>query len=175
MSITYEQILATVDTSEHKLHADALAHCPPQTLDNLYLDHYGFVIDQFHQHNICAASVGMVYAAAKVIFARGPQERWVYDLDGDCGAAGASPWESDCRTAEDWAVCFARRLVETTDANVEDEDVTEEVVQRAIAVLDTLKQAGMADEQVHDLRHDVCYSNETLVRMLDAALIAPKV
>ncbi|MEZ2310786.1 hypothetical protein AB6809_29500 [Paraburkholderia sp. RCC_158] len=171
MSITYEEILATVDTSEHKLSADPLAHCPPQVLDNLYLDHYGFVIDQFHNHDICAASVGMVYAAAKVIFARGPQEHWIYDLDSASSEFG-SPWESHCKTPEDWAVCFARRLVETTDANVEDDDVTEEVVQRAIAVLDILKRVGMTAEQVHDLRHDVCYSNEKLVRMLDAALIA---
>jgi hypothetical protein len=169
MSITYEEILATVDTSEFKPSAEQLVQESNQTLDNLYLDAYGFVIDQFHKHAICVESVSMVYAAAKVIIGRGPDHKWVFDLSGDMGAAGASPWEYTCATPEEWAVCFARRLVETQDGHVDDDEVDADVVARAQTVLKILRDAGVpVDDDITTL---VCHDSETLLEMLSDELL----
>jgi hypothetical protein len=169
MPIRYEEIIATVDTSEFKVSEQALARECPQTLDNLYLDSYGFVIDAIHNHAIGVASVSMVYAAAKVIFARGPEHKWVYDLSGDMGAAGASPWEYTCTSAEEWAVCFARRYVETTEGEVEDDAVDADVVGRVRYVLDVLRQAGVPITD--DVTDQVCHANETLLELLSDELL----
>jgi hypothetical protein len=167
MSITYEEILATVDTSEFKPSAEQLVQECNQTLDNLYLDAYGFVIDQLHQHAICAESVGMVYAAAKVIIARGPDHKWVYDLDS--ASCIGSPWASDCKSAEEWAVCFARRYVETTDGEVEDDAVDADVVGRVRYTLDVLRRAGVPITD--DVTDQVCHVNETLLEMLSDEIL----
>jgi hypothetical protein len=151
MPIRHEKIIATVESSEFKPSAETLARECPQTLDNLYLDAHGYVIDAFHKHAIDVPSVSMVYAAAKVIIGRGPEHKWVYDLRGDMGAAGASPWEYTWATPEAWAACFARRLVETQSGCVVDEEVDADVVARAQAVLKVLRDAGVRIDD--DLDH----------------------
>lgn len=140
MPIRYEEIIATVDTSKFKPSAEELATERPQTLDNLYLDAYAYVIDEVHNHAIGVPSVSMVYAAAKVMFARAADSKLIYDLS---GAAGASPWGYTCSTPEEWAACFARRLVETQDGCVVDEEVDADVVSRAQTVLKVLRDAGV--------------------------------
>jgi hypothetical protein len=169
MPIRYEEIIATVDTSEFKLSAETLATENAATLDNLYLDAYGYAIDKIHNHAIDVPSVSMVYEAAKVIFARGPGERWVYDLSGDMGAAGASPWEHTCATSCEWAACFARRLVETQEGHVDDDEVNADVVTRARQTLDILRAAGVpVDDDITTL---VCHDSERLLEMLSDELL----
>jgi hypothetical protein len=167
--IRYEEIIATVDTSKFKPSAEELATERPQTLDNLYLDAYGYVIDEVHNHAIGVPSVSMVYAAAKVMFARAADSKLIYDLSSDMGAAGASPWEYTCSKPEEWAACFARRLVETQDGCVEDDEVDADVVERAQSVLKILRDAGVpVDDDITTL---VCHDSETLLEMLSDELL----
>jgi hypothetical protein len=169
MPIRYEEIIATVDTSASKPSAETLATERPQTLDNLYLDAYGYVIDELHNHAIGVPSVSMVYAAAKVMFARAADGKLIYDLSGDMGAAGASPWEHICSSPEEWAVCFARRYVETTDGEVEDDAVDADVVGRVRYTLDVLRQAGVPITD--DVTDQVCHANETLLELFSDELL----
>ncbi|MFP3609222.1 hypothetical protein SB778_03795 [Paraburkholderia sp. SIMBA_050] len=162
MSITFEEIIATVDTSEFKLAGAMLGTESAETLDNLYLDAYGQVIDQFHNREITAASVGMVYDAAKVIFARGQAKR-TFDLA--TAASMGSPWEHQCDTPEEWAACFARRHVETGEGCVEDEAVDQSVVERASWVCGFLVVAGVKPETVISLLPMVCHDNAKLIAM----------
>jgi hypothetical protein len=168
MPIRYEEIIATVDTSAFNLAGDPLDHFTPQQRDNLVLDRYGFAIDAIHNHAIGVVSVAMVYEAAKVMFALHPGVAFTYDFDSASSACG-SPWEDQCRSAEEWAVCFARRYVETTDGEVEDDAVDADVVSRVRYTLGALRQAGVPiTDDVTDL---VCHANETLLEMFSDELL----
>jgi hypothetical protein len=166
MPIRYEEIIATVDTSEHKLDPGSLAVEAPATLDNLYLDAYGLVIDAFHQHVVCAESVSMVYAAAKVMFARHGDTNPVLTFDLATAAAMGSPWEHQCKSAEEWAVCFARRHVETDEGTVDDDAVDADCVSRAFYALSVLIGAGVP--RTDAALAQLCHDNDTLIASLNA-------
>jgi hypothetical protein len=165
MPITLAQIQQFVDTSEFKLDPQTIATESADTLDNLYLDAYGNLVDQMHNCVINAASVGMVYEAAKVVFARGEAKR-TFDLA--TAAAMGSPWEYACGSAEDWAVCFARRLVETGDCFVDDEAVNAEVVQRALDVIAVLKRIGFTNGHITAQLSTICHDSEPLFAGVEA-------
>jgi hypothetical protein len=112
----------------------------------------------------------MVYAAAKVMFARATDVKLVYDLSGDCGAAGASPWEHTCSTSCEWAACFARRYVEASEGTVDDDFVDETVVSRARYLLNVLREAGV--RITDDITSLVCHDSEPLIAQVSTTVAA---
>jgi hypothetical protein len=167
MGIRHEEIIATVDSSAFKLDPSQLAVEAPVTLDNLYLDAYGLAIDAIHNHAICVESVSMVYAAAKVMFARhGEGKRPILTFDLATAAAMGSPWEHQCSSAEEWAVCFARRHVETDEGIVDDDAVDADCVSRAFYALSVLNDAGVP--RTDAALAQLCHDNETLIASLNA-------
>jgi hypothetical protein len=165
MPIRYEEIIATVDTSQFKLAGDPLDHFTPQQRDNLVLDRYGFAIDVIHNHGINVVPVSMVYEAAKVMFARHPGAAFTFDFDSASGEFG-SPWAHECSTPEEWAVCFARRHVETSEGTVDDDAVDADCVSRAFYALSVLIGAGVP--RTDAALAQLCHDNETLIASLNA-------
>ncbi|MDR5741537.1 hypothetical protein QCE73_00040 [Caballeronia sp. LZ029] len=100
------------------------------------------------------------------MFARAAEGKLVYDLSGDCAADGASPWEYICSSPEEWAACFARRLVETQGGHVEDAEVDAEVVGR---VRYPLRQAGVP--LTDKLTTMICHDSEPLLETFSEALL----
>lgn len=134
---------------------------------NLALCYATFKTDE-HDHEARIGPIGVhaiaaVYAAAKVAFGMRPGSNFHYDLDTAISCAG-SPWEQRCMTPEQWAVCFARRRLETQEAHIEDHFDAEDFVPKGAAVLLDLDAAGVPRAAVSlDL---LCYGNCRAARLL---------
>lgn len=187
MPLTYEQIVERAlnyckrneptFTSIEARNEPFFATFPPDEkarfIDNLYLDYFGF-----EQVNDTWAytkdDIKAVYEAAKIMFARYPGEKMIYDLDSAADVFG-SPWAVTCCSAEDWAIAFARLRLQNDEATISG-PITQDIIDDALTLIrdDLIGHCGVPSEDILPGLSDLCWGRYVLEHAICDAMGWPK-